>query len=129
MMQPWRHRRQLHEVLKILERGISPPLVEIGDERRAVRLPIRLGVAAAVGVSVFVFALVAADSRDDISAPSVSENMLADAVPRGEGANVVNVILVDFRALDTFGEVAVVAVAAIAAWALLKGPKEEVDEK
>ncbi len=41
------------------------------------------------------------------------------------GRNIVNVILVDFRALDTFGEVAVVAVAAIAAWALLKGPKDE----
>jgi len=35
------------------------------------------------------------------------------------GRNVVNVILVDFRALDTFGEIAVVAFAAIAAWAIL----------
>ena len=30
-------------------------------------------------------------------------------------------ILVDFRALDTFGEVAVVAVAALGAYALLRG--------
>ncbi|NNL18836.1 MAG: putative monovalent cation/H+ antiporter subunit A [Boseongicola sp.] len=41
------------------------------------------------------------------------------------GRNIVNVILVDFRALDTFGEIAVVAVAGIAAWAILKGPKED----
>ncbi|MDJ1015438.1 MAG: putative monovalent cation/H+ antiporter subunit A [Paracoccaceae bacterium] len=40
------------------------------------------------------------------------------------GRNIVNVILVDFRALDTFGEIAVVAVAGVAAWALLKGGKE-----
>ena len=36
------------------------------------------------------------------------------------GRNVVNVILVDFRALDTFGEIAVVAVAAFGAYALLR---------
>lgn len=36
------------------------------------------------------------------------------------GLNVVNVILVDFRALDTFGEVIVLAVAAIGIYTLLK---------
>ncbi len=40
--------------------------------------------------------------------------------PEAFGRNIVNVILVDFRALDTFGEVAVVLVAAIAAFALLR---------
>ncbi len=43
------------------------------------------------------------------------------SVPDAYGRNIVNVILVDFRALDTFGEVVVVAVAAIAAFALLRG--------
>ena len=42
------------------------------------------------------------------------------SVPDAHGQNIVNVILVDFRALDTFGEVAVVAVAAIAAWGILR---------
>lgn len=36
------------------------------------------------------------------------------------GRNVVNVILVDFRALDTFGEISVIAFAALGAWALLR---------
>jgi multicomponent Na+:H+ antiporter subunit A len=36
------------------------------------------------------------------------------------GRNIVNVILVDFRALDTFGEIAVVVTAALGAFALLK---------
>ena len=37
------------------------------------------------------------------------------------GRNIVNVILVDFRTLDTFGEIAVVMIAALGAFALLKG--------
>ncbi len=37
------------------------------------------------------------------------------------GRNVVNVILVDYRAIDTLGEISVVAFATIAAWALLRG--------
>ena len=42
------------------------------------------------------------------------------SVPDAFGRNIVNVILVDFRALDTFGEVAVVAIAALAAYAVIK---------
>ena len=41
--------------------------------------------------------------------------------PEAFGRNIVNVILVDFRALDTFGEIAVVVIAALSAYALLKG--------
>jgi multicomponent Na+:H+ antiporter subunit A len=41
--------------------------------------------------------------------------------PEAYGRNIVNVILVDFRALDTFGEIAVVVIAALGAYALLKG--------
>ncbi|WP_371156772.1 putative monovalent cation/H+ antiporter subunit A [Jannaschia sp. 2305UL9-9] len=45
------------------------------------------------------------------------------SVPVAYGRNIVNVILVDFRALDTFGEVAVVVIAALGAFALLRGTK------
>ncbi|MEM8788215.1 MAG: putative monovalent cation/H+ antiporter subunit A [Pseudomonadota bacterium] len=40
--------------------------------------------------------------------------------PEAFGRNIVNVILVDFRALDTFGEIAVVVIAALSAYALLR---------
>ena len=40
--------------------------------------------------------------------------------PEAYGRNIVNVILVDFRALDTFGEIAVVVIAALSAYALLR---------
>jgi multicomponent Na+:H+ antiporter subunit A len=45
------------------------------------------------------------------------------AVPAAHGRNVVNVILVDFRALDTLGEIAVLAIAAFAVVALLRPGK------
>ena len=42
------------------------------------------------------------------------------------GRNIVNVILVDFRALDTMGEITVLATAAVGVRALLKiGRREE----
>ncbi len=41
----------------------------------------------------------------------------------GGGGNVVNVILVDFRALDTLGEITVLALAALGVWTLLRGQK------
>ncbi|MGP9819718.1 hydrogen gas-evolving membrane-bound hydrogenase subunit E [Salinarimonas sp. NSM] len=52
--------------------------------------------------------------------PELTEYFAITSVPEGFGRNVVNVILVDFRALDTFGEIAVVAFAALGAWALLR---------
>jgi len=44
----------------------------------------------------------------------------ANSLSQANGRNVVNVILVDFRALDTLGEITVLAVAAIGVYALLK---------
>jgi multicomponent K+:H+ antiporter subunit A len=42
-------------------------------------------------------------------------------VPKGGGSNVVNVILVDFRGYDTFGEITVLGIAAIGVTALMDG--------
>lgn len=85
----------------------SPPL----------RRVLRLVVAGAVGVTVFVFAIYATANR---TADPVSEQMVADALPEGDGRNVVNVILVDFRGFDTMGEITVLAAAAIGAVALAR---------
>ena len=77
----------------------------------------RLVVSAAVGAAVFLFALTAADHR---TAPPVSDEMIARAYPDGHGKNIVNVILVDFRGLDTLGEITVLGVAAVGAVALAR---------
>jgi multicomponent K+:H+ antiporter subunit A len=50
---------------------------------------------------------------------SISSYHLAQSKPAGGGTNVVNVILVDFRALDTFGEIIVLGIAGVAIVALL----------
>ncbi|MEJ6392632.1 putative monovalent cation/H+ antiporter subunit A [Gymnodinialimonas sp. 2305UL16-5] len=55
----------------------------------------------------------------------LTEYFEATSWPEAFGRNIVNVILVDFRALDTFGEIAVVVIAALAAYALLRGTRYE----
>ena len=52
--------------------------------------------------------------------PHVSEYFLANSLTAAHGRNVVNVILVDFRALDTLGEITVLAVAALGVFGLLR---------
>ena len=52
--------------------------------------------------------------------PKISSYFAENSLPRGHGRNIVNVILVDFRAFDTLGEITVLAVAAIGVYALLK---------
>jgi multicomponent Na+:H+ antiporter subunit A len=78
-------------------------------ELRAYRA-LRGAVAIAVGLFVFAFTLVAGAAR---TRPSISGEYLARALPEAHGRNVVNVILVDFRALDTLGEIVVLVVAGI----------------
>jgi multicomponent Na+:H+ antiporter subunit A len=52
--------------------------------------------------------------------PSISKFFIEKSMPEGFGRNVVNVILVDFRALDTLGEITVLVIAAAGVLALLK---------
>jgi multicomponent Na+:H+ antiporter subunit A len=52
--------------------------------------------------------------------PPISGWFAENSVPLAHGRNIVNVILVDFRGLDTLGEITVLAVAGIGAYALLK---------
>jgi len=50
---------------------------------------------------------------------SISDYFMKNSLPGGGGANVVNVILVDFRGFDTMGEITVLAIAAVGIYALL----------
>lgn len=50
----------------------------------------------------------------------VSDFLAQQSVPAAHGRNVVNVILVDFRALDTLGEISVLATAGAGVFALLR---------
>ncbi len=52
--------------------------------------------------------------------PSIAAYHLANAKSGGGGTNVVNVILVDFRAFDTLGEIIVLGIAGLGIFALLE---------
>ena len=47
----------------------------------------------------------------------------ANSYIAAHGRNIVNVILVDFRSLDTLGEITVVALAGLASYALIRKRK------
>ena len=66
--------------------------------------------ALAIGAFVTTAVLVSAQSR---TAPAASQAYLDRSYAEGGGSNVVNVVLVDFRGLDTLGEITVLAVAAL----------------
>ena len=93
-------------VLRFLPRQFTDP-------KTTVTSAIRLVIATVVGASVFVLALVSSAARDDVTQQPVSAEMLERSVPDGKGSNVVNVILVDFRGLDTLGEITVLVVAGL----------------
>jgi multicomponent K+:H+ antiporter subunit A len=75
-----------------------------------------LAIAGASGLGIAT-ALYAVLTRD--LASTIATWHLAESKPGGGGTNVVNVILVDFRGYDTFGEIIVLGIAALAIFALL----------
>jgi multicomponent K+:H+ antiporter subunit A len=76
-----------------------------------------LGVAIAVGGGMATLAYAVA-TRDLPEGPSAF--FLERALTDGGGRNVVNVILVDFRGFDTFGEGVVLSIVALTVYALLR---------
>ncbi len=97
-----------------------PPRLRLQEERM---LPTRLrrirdaGLAIGIGVGMTILAYAVMTRPVD---GSISEFFLATAYAEGGGHNVVNVILVDFRGFDTFGEITVLAIVALAVFALLR---------
>ncbi|MDN3553594.1 putative monovalent cation/H+ antiporter subunit A [Halomonas almeriensis] len=79
-------------------------------------------VAGSFGLlmTLFMLGVLSADAL-----PRISDYMVANSQPLGQGHNIVNVILVDFRALDTLGEMFVLALAAIGVQAMLRFHADE----
>jgi multicomponent Na+:H+ antiporter subunit A len=82
--------------------------------------PLRIAVSAAVGAFVVLMALASYGAR---TSPSVSDQMVERAYPEGYGHNIVNVILVDIRGIDTLGEITVLATASVGMTALARAAK------
>jgi multicomponent Na+:H+ antiporter subunit A len=88
-------------------RRLPPHFTEERPSRR-VRLPKSL-LGAAAGLAVAVFAVVLSAARTE---PASTSAELARLAPEAGATNVISAILVDFRALDTVGEIGVLFVAA-----------------
>lgn len=73
--------------------------------------------ALSAGALMTALVLVASNTQFH---PTISEFHATQAEPLAHGHNVVNVILVDFRAIDTLGEILVLAVAGVGVYALLR---------
>ena len=87
-------------------------------DRRDLETALRDGaVAIAVGSGVAILLLVVLQTDLDLS---LSELFRATSTPIAHGRNIVNVILVDYRAIDTLGEISVVMAAGLAILALIR---------
>ena len=82
-----------------------------------------ISAVAGIGVAGLAYAMLVREPDG-----SVAAEMLARSLPEAYGANVVNVILVDFRGFDTFGEITVFAVAALVVHAMLRWARLRPDE-
>ncbi len=84
-----------------------------------------LALVCGAGLAALSFAMMTR------SAPqSISPFFIDRALPEGGGANVVNVMLVDFRGFDTMGEITVLGIVALTVYALLRRfrpPREVLD--
>ncbi|MFT4191905.1 MAG: monovalent cation/H+ antiporter subunit A [Comamonas sp.] len=74
-----------------------------------------IAIAAGSGIATLAYAAMTRPFEY-----SISEFFLERAVPEGGGTNVVNVMLVDFRGFDTFGEIVVLCTVALTVYALLR---------
>ncbi len=92
---------------------LSRSFPRVGLRWRAVRMTV-----AGLGGAAVVVGLAAA-SRSPVAEPPLSE-MATASVDEGGGSNIVNVILTDIRALDTLGEVLVLATVALGVLALAR---------
>lgn len=74
-----------------------------------------ISIAAGAGLAALAFAVM---QRPQLE--SIASFFVENAYTRAGGTNIVNVILVDFRAFDTFGEITVLGIVAITVYALLR---------
>lgn len=98
------------------DKNLRIPVLSTELKARARRLrDLLIAVAAGGGVGWLAFAMMSRPFPE-----STSTFFLERALSEGGGTNVVNVMLVDFRGFDTFGEIVVLGVVALTVYALLR---------
>ncbi|NYT61837.1 monovalent cation/H+ antiporter subunit A [Alcaligenaceae bacterium] len=112
-------------VLILLGLRWLPPRVAGDDEPQPIQNALRafvrrfrdliIAVISGAGLSALAYAVLTRPHPEGVSSFFVQQSL-----PLGGGANVVNVILVDFRGFDTFGEITVLGIVALTVYALLR---------
>lgn len=100
-------------VLMMLALYFLPQITPHGSNSRRVSRDILLAGTAGGGIGLLAWAVLTRPYD------TIADYYLANSVSGGGGANVVNVILVDFRGFDTLGEITVLAIAAVAIYAMI----------
>ncbi len=98
------------------KRSRSIPSIEsVGAMRRRHVRDILLAVAVGTGLAALSYAIMTRPIGE-----TIASELLARSYLEGGGTNVVNVILVDFRAFDTLGEITVLCIVALTVFAVLR---------
>ncbi len=84
---------------------------------------ITLTISAAVGLAVFLF-VVLTTSDTFRNTDNLADDYLSRAVDGAGGQNAVNVIIVDFRAADTMGEITVLVAVALLVYGMLRSRRK-----
>ncbi|MCG6894555.1 MAG: DUF4040 domain-containing protein, partial [Desulfobacteraceae bacterium] len=98
------------------------PLLTASPDRPPRRRLLDGALSAAAGILTMLLVLAVTAGDPDTTLNAFYE---AQSLPGGHGRNIVNVILVDFRSLDTLGEIVVVATAGLAGYGLIRSRRKE----
>lgn len=93
---------------------IHLPKLRLFSSKGKMRRDTILSIAAGITITVLLIASVNIQMQ-----PSIAYDLAEMSYPLAKGKNVVNVILVDFRALDTLGEIVVISAASLGITALV----------
>ena len=102
-------------VLLLMSLGLLPQLTPYESSRTRRWRDAIVAITAGLGIGWISWLILSRDHN------SISWFFVQQSLPLGGGSNIVNVILVDFRGFDTFGEISVLGIAAIGILCLMDG--------
>ncbi len=102
-------------VLLLMSLSLLPQLTPYESKRPQRWRDAGIAIAVGVGMTWLTWLMLSHEHQ------SISWFFIQQSLPLGGGSNVVNVILVDFRGFDTFGEITVLAIAGIGALCMMDG--------
>ncbi|AXY55577.1 monovalent cation/H+ antiporter subunit A [Acinetobacter chinensis] len=102
-------------VLLLMSLSLLPQLTPYESSRSRRWRDAIIAISAGLGIGWISWLIMTRDHS------SISWFFMQQSIPLGGGTNVVNVILVDFRGFDTFGEITVLGIAAVGILCLMDG--------